>query len=219
MKRRGKLAYTRDPKLVERDAHFVLRFMAGETLAQIGEAFGVTRERVRQRLAALGLSAMDGGRAMQTALNVRTKAKKKSLSRDDRFLARYGMDCAAMAKVSTLPLSDPKHPIRKYGEQKHNARARGIGWGLTFKQWWDIWQQSGHWVERGPGKGYCMARWGDSGPYSVENVYICTIGQNFADSYIVHPADQRKQKFLARKAAESQHASAPEDGTSQVSAV
>ena len=83
---------------------------------------------------------------------------------------------------------------RKFKQQKATAGIRGIEWRLTFYQWWNAWQQSGYWDNRGKGSGYCMARKGDSGPYSVENIYFCTIGQNVKDSYVNKPPHVRRKR-------------------------
>ena len=65
--------------------------------------------------------------------------------------------------------------MRKYLSHKSGAASRGIPFLFTFEQWWEIWQHSGHWHERGHGKDkYCMARPGDIGPYAVGNVKIVT---------------------------------------------
>jgi hypothetical protein len=74
-----------------------------------------------------------------------------------------------------------KTPKGKYSVQKRKAKRRGIEWQLTFEDWWEIWQQSGKWEERGWGKyKYAMCRHGDSGPYSRENVFIDTNAGNLA---------------------------------------
>jgi hypothetical protein len=74
------------------------------------------------------------------------------------------------------------HPAWKaFQYQRSNAEGptRNIPWELTFKQWWNIWKRSGHWDERGRNKNnYCMARIGDAGPYSVDNVLIITNSEN-----------------------------------------
>lgn len=66
--------------------------------------------------------------------------------------------------------------------QRCASRARGIGWEMTFEEWWEVWQKSGKWTERGRGHGkYQMARFGDSGPYNVANVKIITSDANLAE--------------------------------------
>jgi hypothetical protein len=70
-----------------------------------------------------------------------------------------------------------------FGAQRALAHRRGIGWELTFSEWWNLWKLSGKWRERGNKSGqFCMGRYYDIGPYSVDNVYICTVNQNARDA-------------------------------------
>lgn len=56
---------------------------------------------------------------------------------------------------------------------RKGAQERGIGWELTRPEWLRIWKQSGKLDLRGTGSGrYCMSRFGDVGPYAVDNVEI-----------------------------------------------
>ena len=72
-------------------------------------------------------------------------------------------------------------PLRKYNLHRC-AALRTVGFELTFEEWWDIWQKSGHWEERGKCKGqYVMSRVGDLGPYKVGNVFIQLASQNVVD--------------------------------------
>ncbi len=62
---------------------------------------------------------------------------------------------------------------KKYRGQKSHSKARGIDFNLTFDEWLNIWLKSGHWEQRGRGKGtYVMSRVGDTGPYEIGNVFI-----------------------------------------------
>lgn len=79
-------------------------------------------------------------------------------------------------------------PIQKFHNQRGAARRRGIPFLLTFDEWWRIWKQSGHWHERGCGRGkYQMARLSDCGAYEPGNVKI-----------IRHEQNRAEQKFSAR---------------------
>jgi hypothetical protein len=72
-------------------------------------------------------------------------------------------------------------PLRAYSHQRNAAlKARGIGWELTLGQWWAIWTDSGHWHERGVGRGYMMCRKGDLGPYAIGNVFIAPGVENLS---------------------------------------
>jgi hypothetical protein len=69
--------------------------------------------------------------------------------------------------------------------KQHRNRSMLVpGFELSFKEWWDIWEKSGHWDERGKCKGqYVMSRVDDMGPYKVGNVFIQTNTQNIKDSW------------------------------------
>ena len=73
---------------------------------------------------------------------------------------------------------------QKYLVQRWDAiNRRGIEFNLTFEQWWDIWQQSGKYEERGRlGHQYVMARFNDTGPYQIGNVKIITHDQNLNET-------------------------------------
>jgi hypothetical protein len=74
----------------------------------------------------------------------------------------------------------------KFHVHKSNAAQRGISFLMTFEDWRDIWQRSGHWHERGSKRGqYCMARFGDKGAYAADNVRICTVDENIAERLLL----------------------------------
>lgn len=72
-----------------------------------------------------------------------------------------------------------KTPMGKYIRQRANANRRGIRWEFTFDTWWNTWQASGKWEQRGTQSDqYCMSRILDDGPYSPSNVRIQTMRKN-----------------------------------------
>lgn len=84
----------------------------------------------------------------------------------------------------------------RYDEHKQSSRVRGIQFLLTFEEWCRIWIDSGHWEERGCHRGeYCMARFGDKGPYAVGNVKIILHTQNLSESSF----EGRSEKARGRK--------------------
>lgn len=157
----------------------------GYTLAKIGEQYGLTRERVRQILMKYhGIRATDGG--------IHKAAAQRRAKRDQRLeaecLAYYGCSRAQLEAVrefgrQAAKAGDKKsiNPLVAYKNQKGSAAWRGIPWELNFWQWWTIWQESGHWHERGRGAGFVMCRVGDEGPYAVGNVFIATGCENSSD--------------------------------------
>lgn len=74
---------------------------------------------------------------------------------------------------------------RLYLQHKRSAERRRIVWGLTYVKWRLIWARSGRWQERGNrGNKYVMARPGDRGPYSPENVQIIMFGENIREAHL-----------------------------------
>ena len=67
----------------------------------------------------------------------------------------------------------------KYACHKSKAKQRGIEFKLTYEQWWEIWQQSGKWEQRGAGMNqYVMSRFNDKGAYVYDNVFIQPASEN-----------------------------------------
>jgi hypothetical protein len=79
--------------------------------------------------------------------------------------------------------------FKKYTDHKSKAKHRGIDFTLTFEEWWNIWEKSGKWEQRGMFKGsYVMSRNNDQGPYSIDNVKIQSVGANNQEAYDCHRA-------------------------------
>lgn len=68
---------------------------------------------------------------------------------------------------------------KHFNYHKYGAKSRGIEFLLSFDDWKNIWIESGHWAEKGrkPYQ-YCMARNGDRGSYSKDNVRIVLAADN-----------------------------------------
>ena len=74
--------------------------------------------------------------------------------------------------------------LKRFNQHARDASIRGIPFLLTYEEWCYIWDQSGHWDQRGRGPGkYCMSRIGDTGPYAVGNVYINLFSENSRDAH------------------------------------
>ncbi|MGY6156632.1 hypothetical protein [Paraburkholderia graminis] len=73
-----------------------------------------------------------------------------------------------------------KYTNQMYGTgRRTDANGNPIEWKLTFEQWWEWWQATGHYAERGKGGSkYCMARLNDIGPYEIGNIYCVTNAEN-----------------------------------------
>jgi len=88
----------------------------------------------------------------------------------------------ALALNDGRALRERRSPANLYAYQRQAAKSRGKGWEITFPEWLDCWVRSGKWADRGVGAGkYCMARFGDEGPYKIGNVEIALCTKNSAD--------------------------------------
>jgi hypothetical protein len=92
----------------------------------------------------------------------------------------------------------------KYNRQRHRAKQRGVDFKLSFEDWMNIWLESGHWNQRGKGKGkYNMSRIDDAGSYEVGNVFIQSHEHNARDGHkdIPKTPEHKFKSGLGRKLA------------------
>jgi transcriptional regulator len=170
-------------KIAEKEAAIKVKEMAamrraGATLQQIGFYFSTSGENVRQILLKAGVAAPTR-KVSKTAIAKQQAQQAKAA----RIKKLWGLTIEQYEAIRQKygPHSEPASPIRKFTEQRRNARMRGVEWRITFAEWWGVWMASDKYNKRGRGEGYCMARLGDTGPYSVDNVEIISNSQNISD--------------------------------------
>jgi hypothetical protein len=171
-----KSPYTQSP------AHAIIceRYKSGETQRSIGSDLGLTGNRIGQILALNGLSHKDGGHRVVIAKNALQKNKR----REEFFLNVRGCTEEQWRYLRGMNKDYHKTPLIAHKIQKNNAKKRGIPWELPMWEWWRIWRDSGKWEKRGRCDGeYVMARIGDTGSYSTQNVEIIKCNQNIRDYY------------------------------------
>lgn len=151
----------RSPK--DRDKDMVSAFLSGVICEDVGQRFGVSRQRVHQVLKRLGVSSLDGGIAK--ARRDRSETKRQAM--ESACLAKHGCSVDERDRFDALGMAEP------FRRQRQNARVRGIEWRFNYGDWCRLWLSSGNWGERGRGADrYCMSRKGDTGAYTVDNVDI-----------------------------------------------
>jgi hypothetical protein len=86
----------------------------------------------------------------------------------------------------------PRKPISyyKYGKHRNDAKQRNIPFQLTYNEWYNWWLSNG--VDKNikqplTKNTLCMCRYGDTGPYSLDNIYCATLSQNQKDARSFNP--------------------------------
>lgn len=158
-------------------------YRSGLTLQQIGDAFQLTRERVRQLIKRYGITGKDGGVHTLACRNAEARRAAQHARRDARALMYYGCTYDELIRLNSgIAPRVVSSAAGKFRQQKNNALTRKVAWAITFPQWMAIWAESGHWNERARRRdGYVMGRKGDTGPYAMGNVYITTMAGNVSD--------------------------------------
>lgn len=145
-------------------------YRQGSTLHEIGQRYGLTRERVRQILTEkFGVQRLVGGAHLRGEL----RESVTNAERERRYLTKYGCGYADWKVLSRTGVTTA------YKYQRRSAKTRGIEYHLTLADFWKIWKDSGKWEFMGRGRGrYCLTRVNDKGPYAVGNVVVMTTEQN-----------------------------------------
>lgn len=177
---------------------------SGWTMDEVGKAYNISRERVRQILSKADVSVKMAIESRKLN-NIELKAHKKDLwclGRFGCYYSDYKMLIEIGRDMMSKGYSREVTPTRAFTSQARNSKIRKIPWRLTLWQWWKIWEESGKYNQRGRGNGYVMARYGDEGAYEVGNVLIISVRRNTSDgnkknSNLPIGVSREKNKFRA----------------------
>lgn len=173
-----------------RNAEIIRLFRSGLTTTEIAPLFGIGPRAVVGMLQAHGVDRNEGGKAELARQRHAALLKAK----EHVFPRRHGVRLEDFASLDQC-----KDAYKKFSDQRQRAAQRGIGWEMTFAQWWSIWSESGAWNQRGrsAAESAVMSRYGDEGPYAVGNVRILTLAGNFAESHLVRGHRVREELLTA----------------------
>ena len=168
---------------IARSARIVALYRTGQTLQEIGDGYGISRERVRQIVSKYGVTAREGGEHARMERRETAASAARKNNQERRCQRLYGCSFVEMIAICEAAKGVVQQPTKAFYKQRGTAINRGIDWKLTLKEWWGIWEASGHWEDRGRGvQKFAMCRYGDSGPYSCENVFIGLFTENVSEA-------------------------------------
>ena len=173
-------------------------FKSGHTQYEIGKKYGISAERVRQILLPFGniVGGISIKKEKRKKLRERFILKRKS----DRIFRSYKCSMAEYNDIMGGAKYTQGSIANVYWKQKRNAQSRGIKFCLTLPEWWQIWQESGNFQNRGIGSNrYVMSRHGDSGPYKIGNVSIILASKNSSDAWGYKHWGRKIRKFYKNK--------------------
>lgn len=163
-------------------------YLDGMTLAEIGQKHNLTRERVRQILSKqYGIRREDGGESKRARRNEAERIAK----REAHSLRKWGCSYVDYWKL----VKHPDKPTLTFSSDQKNwnriAGPLGPKNGVKLWDWWCIWQESGHWGDRGRGHGFRMCRKNSSKGFTLDNVHIVRGGEAFVEAMQRYRDDRR----------------------------
>jgi hypothetical protein len=165
------------------------------------------------------LRAKNHGKALASNRAWKAANREKVDARDQAYRAANREILNAKNRAyRAVNAAKAKEAIRRWKEahpaqyaflhQRAQAKRRSVLFLLSFEQWWEIWQSSGKWEQRGiRSSHYCMARFGDRGAYECDNVRICTVRENHQEYFDNLDAEARRRisEGQKRRQAKARH--------------
>lgn len=153
----------------ERDKHIITQYCDGETMPTLAERFKISRQRVCQIINDHGLDRFDGGIFKKITEKREQKILKRQESLERRLMANYGLTLKDYFNIRQYQADAWK----SYIQQRINCAARLIRFDLTFPIWFEIWQRSKKWKQRGTGRdNYVMCRRDINQGFVIGNIKI-----------------------------------------------
>jgi len=177
----------------QRNADIASLFLSGVTMQEIGDLFGLTRQRVQQILKDQGINGHQGGNSLFVAHRQKQKEDLRRLMEKEKEKGRIADMDQWSRKVLGVPLEEAFRlngkPFRTKRRSSHNqeiyqrylAIKHQFGYKhpddayLTFSEWHQVWMASGRW-ENGPKGGYGIIRKYKNQPWSVQNARVVRLG-------------------------------------------
>lgn len=193
-KKRGRPSTSENPS--DRAIAMASMIKEGSTLEEVGDLYGLTKERVRQIIKPLGVTGKHG-QSMRAEKNAAKKNQRLEQARNLKAMKYWGVDHKRLMRLKKHNPAD----VKGYEQQRNNSLRRGVEWRLSIDEWMDMWKRSGkkRWKGRGANK-YVLTRKRGRGPFSVENCIVAK-QQDSSRSFILNnvhgidydPVDESKR--------------------------
>lgn len=113
------------------------------SLIALAKRYKVSRQRIDQILRAEGLTEIMSERKAEDAVKRAEGKAARLLAEKEAKLLRK------IVKFGGDPTAIPMSAREAFRSQRCNAQRRGIQWTLSLVDWWEIWQASGKYKQRG----------------------------------------------------------------------
>lgn len=127
-------------KSIEERARYYYKLYKNHTLQEIGDMEGISRERVRQVMAVLGVSAEDGIAYKRRQKRRKEREKEKQKKKDRQCKRSYGCTWEEFSKITGNDegISRDSRIVQMYHTHKRNAQRRHIKWELSLPEYYEI---------------------------------------------------------------------------------
>ena len=160
----GRVYRTHSQRRIDRRARaeeMAALYSTSMTLQQIGDKYGLTRERIRHILKKeLGLTAKNG----VTAARFAALRENRRRDHEARWMEKQGCTVAQWRSI-------PARARAAFMMQRSNARRYNEAWALSMWEWWELWRTSDRWEQRGRGR-HVLGRLDRSKPWALGNVAV-----------------------------------------------
>lgn len=162
-----KIDRAKDPKALR----MAQMYREGKTLAEIGDEFGITRERVRQLIRPL-MTGQKGGRTVRAEKLAKERKEDRLQRQDSRCREEFGCDYETAIRLNLgLHPTHNAHGTRAsaYLHQKKAMESlyHGVEYKLTFPQWVEAWGDKI--IYKGRGK-WALCRIDPTKGFTIDNV-------------------------------------------------
>lgn len=166
-----------------REKAIISLYLSCSSAVEIAKKFCISKQRVHQILKRNNINKSHQPKLFTSKdISILLCSRNKKERWVSRLEKVRGCDQETFDQINKNIGKDGLTPSEVYQKNLSNAKTRGISWEFNFYSWWKKWEDSGKWAYRGRGVDrFCMARWGDEGPYSPENTRIDLFAQNSSE--------------------------------------